>query len=84
MGKEFFIAIAATNIVEDQNLFATAFGRGKMEVERRIFRCQFNPFQAVQLGLAAPGLLGLDTGLILADIFFRFFNVFLLFIVGTF
>ena len=77
-------AIAAADIIENQHFFPAAFGRGKMEMECRFFRCQFDPFQPVQLGLASPCLFCLDSGLIFADVFFCFMDVFLLLAVGIF
>ena len=55
-----------------------------MEMQRFRFRSQLDALQPVELGLTAPGLLGLDAGLILADIFFGLADMVLLFLVGPF
>ena len=53
-------------------------------IEAGSLRRQYNALQAVELALPSPGLLGLDARLVLADVFLRLFDMFLLFFVSRF
>ena len=78
------VIIGAFHPQHIQHLVGAFLGRVEMEAKGCLVHRLFQPYQTIQLGLAASGLLGLDACLIAADIFFRFLNMLLLLFIGLF
>ena len=84
MVEQLAVGKTTADLIQDQYLLAALFDGLEIEVQRFIFRLPFDAFQPFQLGLASASLLGLDAGLVLANIFFRFVDMFLLLLIGFF